>query len=326
MKKCLFFLLFLTTSVLAREYRVNDLAFVYPLKLSKNNYLPIEDLVDSQYLQDLSPRLSDDLNRTYLVGVKLAPCFKELNGTECMHQVRLVFQGSFRDYEDSESTIPFNDNAIHVLINLPKSTFYWFLKVLKYKNGRNDSWVHNFVRDDSRAEIFNSILKRTLKQGNIHLITAMEGDGVFLWNFFKVYPTRTDFNTIDIFKITGEGVNDLSLTEADCLRVSNRKCDEEVESITRKIKKITSAKTHVDEVDCASCHIVEALKAELNFARQDYAQYIKDFDTKMYYKDHVATKRPRSPSNMRNLGYFVKTLSVSQRTINEVKAQLEYLQ
>jgi hypothetical protein len=326
--KYILFILLLKTAACAQagKLKINDLGFLYPLKLSKANYIRLVDIVPDQYLTNLSDKLKYGIDRTYLVGVKLAVCFKELYQSECLHQIRLVFQGTFPHYQNPASTISLNDDALHVFFNLSKRELNTLIYRLKRKNSKNTSWIHGAVKNDQNAIRFNRQLKKLLATKKPYLITAMEGDTISVWNFFKVYPELTPVNQLNIFTVTGFQVSSQSLTHADCVTLSSISCEPTINQTIWKMRKISSAKrTHVDAIDCGSCHAVDALKGKLKFSRKDYTPYLIGARQIEYFQKSIMNnKAPRSQSNVRQLGYFGTKVSVSDRTISELKEQIDF--
>jgi hypothetical protein len=311
--------------------KINDLGFVYPLTLKLENYIGVQEIVPRHYLENLSEKLIYSIDRTYLVGIKFAPCFTELNSQKCIPQIRLVFQGTFalHPFEKDISIYP-NDDALHVFFNLSTWEFKKFFYLLSYRNRKNtDNWIHDSLSEDTKAKNFKETLINLLDDKTPYLITAMEGDLVFKWDFFKVYPKKSKLNSLDIFSVQGEGVKANSLNEGACMTSSLKRCEDKINLLVHKMKEINSPqKTHVESVDCASCHMIDALKSAFKLElRERYASKILDPEQKKTYLDLIRNDpfELRSRSNMRQLGYFKKDISVSERTKNELTQQLDFL-
>lgn len=319
--KILLLALSLSSTLFAANYKANDLAFFYSLKLKKTSYLRLVDIVSAKYLKNLTPRLEMTKKSFYLTSVKFATCFKVLNSNICQHQIRLIFQSSFRGepINPELSTLDLTDDTIHVFFDLSKVDFIKMVKRMEPLNRANSSsWVHRSLSYDRGALSFNKLLKQKLK--NLYIITAMEGDGVALWNFFNIYPKFVKDSTVRGFKVFGKNVKEQkALVEANCFRLKPSGCN--INMAMKKIAKLESPKlTHVASVDCASCHLVMPLKSLFKKTRYDYSNDIQS--------DRLRTKYLRilnsdflqrfSLANLRQFGYFGRKVSVGKRAFSEI--------
>lgn len=324
----LLILFLFSPSLLAINFKRNDLGFIYPLNLSSDSYVKIKEILPKDILKRLSQKFQYQLDRTYLVGIKAAPCFKAIGSNQCQSQLRLVFQGSFDINPFKEkATILFNDDAVHAFFNLPKNELMNFLLKLAKLNTKNQQWIHRQLQSSAEAKNFKQQLITLLHKSQISLVTSMEGDNAFKWTFFKVYPLEEQQSILTLTEVTEEDASVLGLNEASCLTTGNRNCDQDqVRAIVTKILKIEDArKTHVDSVDCASCHAAGIVKSYMRVSTIKLESQMTDDLLKAKYLENFIKSKDTGPSNVRQLGYFGFTATVSKRTISEIDDQLLFL-
>ena len=307
--------------------KVNDLGFLYPLNLEIDQYLMLKDISKDYQISKLPPQLLDAKNRFFVIALKFEPCSQETTKSDCVYQIRFVLQNTFRNISGRplfKDKLNLQDNALHVFYDLSKSEYIKLVKHSSKFNKNNTNWIHQLFHSKKKTKKFHKKIVKTIKNKKPSLITAMIGDGVASWKFFKIFPKQTIESEIDIFSVFGHNTNRLSLTELECMSRFRDGCKSIIDPIMKKIQIIENPKlTHVNSIDCASCHIPEAFKASAHYSRSKYTEAFTDLGLKKYYLNTLNShEKIYHPANMRHLGYFGNDQSISTRVRNELKLAL----
>lgn len=316
----------------------NDLAFLYPVNITKSAYIGAQELLHipkhQKIIDNLTPKLKDFFPSMYVVGVKLLVCHKVVhNRGECLPQIRFVLQSTFSQKPAKDNvTLEFADDALHVFYNLSNSEFKKILEFISVTNQKNSNeWVHTLLSTNSGAVLFKKKVLSLLKTKIPSLVTGMEGDNVLLWNFFKIYPKYSEEKILDLPELLYSKATRLGSLDFNNLACAAKDldspCDENnLQILVKELWKLEDAKlTHVDSTSCVNCHSIGPIKTLLKFSKHKYHLQLQVGEFKKQYIEEVMAPKESGISNVRQLGYFKSQPTVSKRTISEIDQQLELL-
>jgi hypothetical protein len=323
------------------------------------------ELLPRKYFDKLPELDFDSADETFkklrVVAVRIDPCFPDtLNPSVCNFQIRLVWQPVAITEAGSITTI---DAALHTFYDLNELAFKKLIKQLEQLKSdagetiKNETLsIHPLLKSSglsgSYAKELFSILLSELGSSRLSRITFMQLSGSGnVWNFggfdivgngmkpmliprvnTKIQAFNNNPHTPTYFQNGGavpspRGKDTFNLLIQNSRNITNADEPEIIES-TMSAARVENPKLHNPHtIDCVSCHTAQPARI---WAQRQYPWLMLDlraqqFEFSSTFNLKNSSPNPERTTVLRAFGYDGDQPAISQRTINETAAVLEYL-